>query len=47
VTELELPVQGTASDCWQQKLVERLFSVCCLLTKDTPNRNESVAKSEL
>jgi len=65
ITELQLPVQGTAAECWQQKLianpqcaavplvaqdvisapasqafVERLFSVCGLLTKGTRNRME-------
>jgi len=64
ITELQLPVQGTAADYWQQKLVanpqcavplvaqdvisapasqafvERLFSVCGLLTKGTRNRME-------
>ena len=65
ITELQLPVQGTAAEYWQQKLianpqcaavplvaqdvisapasqafVERLFSVCGLLTKGTRNRME-------
>jgi len=75
---LQLPVQCTAAEYWQQKLVanpqcatvplvtqdvisapasqafvERLFSVCGLLTQGTRNRmdkkfvRESVAKSEL
>jgi len=65
MTELQLPVLGTAAEYWQQKLVanpqcaavplvaqdvisapasqafvERLFSVCGLLTKGTRNRME-------
>jgi len=65
MTELQLLVQGTAAEYWQQKLVanpqcaavplvthdvisapasqafvERLLSVCGLLTKDTRNRLE-------
>ena len=65
MTDLQLSVQCTAAEYWQQKLVanpqcatvppvaqdvssaptsqafiERLFSVCGLLTKDTRNRME-------
>jgi len=65
MSELPLPLQGTAAEYWQQKLVanpqcaavplvaqnvisapasqafvERLFSVCGLLTKGTRNRME-------
>ena len=65
MTDLQLPVQCTAAEYWQQKLVanpqcaavplvaqdvisapaseafvERLFSVCGLLTKGTRNRME-------